>query len=114
MAWAGSLLVLVHAGIHFNAWLAWLATWAMLINVCSGLTGKYLLQSARKRFATTQARLRNEGVPEDEMEAHTYFDSITVDVVKKWRLVHVPISISFAVLALAHICVEVWYWGFRS
>jgi hypothetical protein len=25
MAWAGSLLVLVHAGIHFNAILAWLA-----------------------------------------------------------------------------------------
>ena len=25
LAWAGSLLVLVHAGIHFNALLAWLA-----------------------------------------------------------------------------------------
>jgi len=25
MAWAGSLLVLVHAGIHFNAILGWLA-----------------------------------------------------------------------------------------
>ena len=28
MAWAGSLLVLVHAGIHFNAILGWLAIWA--------------------------------------------------------------------------------------
>jgi hypothetical protein len=25
LAWLGSLLVLVHAGIHFNAWLGWLA-----------------------------------------------------------------------------------------
>jgi hypothetical protein len=25
MAWPGSLLILVHAGIHFNAVLAWLA-----------------------------------------------------------------------------------------
>jgi hypothetical protein len=30
MAWAGSLLVLVHAGIHFNAILGWLAVLAML------------------------------------------------------------------------------------
>jgi hypothetical protein len=114
MAWVGSLLILVHAGIHFNAWLAWLATWAMLINVCSGLTGKYLLQSARKRFAATQTRLRETGISEDEIEARTYFNSITVDVVKKWRVVHVPISLSFAVLALSHIGVELWYWGFSS
>jgi hypothetical protein len=39
MAWAGSLLVLVHAGIHFNAILGWLAVAAMLVNVGSGLTG---------------------------------------------------------------------------
>jgi hypothetical protein len=114
MAWAGSLLILVHAGVHFNAWLAWLATWAMLINVCSGLTGKYLLQSARKRFEATHARLRASGISEDEIEARTYINSMTVDVVKKWRVVHVPISLSFAVLALAHIGVELWYWGFRS
>ena len=50
MAWAGSLLVLVHAGVHFNAILGWLAVWAMLVNVGSGLTGKYLLQRSRKRL----------------------------------------------------------------
>jgi hypothetical protein len=36
LAWAGSLLVLVHAGIHFNAWLGWLAVGAMVINVAAG------------------------------------------------------------------------------
>lgn len=44
MAWAGSLLILVHAGIHFNAILGWLAIGAMLLNVASGLTGKFLLR----------------------------------------------------------------------
>ena len=47
LAWVGSLLVLVHAGIHFNALLGWLAIGAMLVNVTSGLTGKYLLKRAR-------------------------------------------------------------------
>jgi hypothetical protein len=114
MAWAGSLLILVHAGIHFNAWLAWLATWAMLINVTSGLTGKYLLQRVRKRFAATQTRLRQAGVSESDIDERTHFNSLTVDVVRKWRVLHVSMSFSFAVLALAHIGVELWFWGFRS
>jgi len=47
-AWLGSLLVLIHAGIHFNAILPWLATVAMGINVISGLVGKMLLQRSRE------------------------------------------------------------------
>ena len=43
LAWIGALMVLVHAGVHFNAILPWLALGAMLVNVASGLTGKYLL-----------------------------------------------------------------------
>lgn len=44
LAWAESLLLLVHSGIHFYAILAWLAVLAMLINIGSGLKGKFLLQ----------------------------------------------------------------------
>jgi hypothetical protein len=38
--WLGSLMVLIHAGIHFNAILPWLATIAMGVNVISGMVGK--------------------------------------------------------------------------
>ena len=63
MAWAGSLLVLVHAGIHFNAILGWLAVWAMLINVASGLTGKFLLQRARAAgWSEARQRMRQQGL----------------------------------------------------
>jgi hypothetical protein len=113
LAWAGSLLVLVHAGIHFNAWLAWLATWAMLVNIVSGLTGKFLLQKARARLANTQTRLRAEGLSEPDIDEQTHMDSFTVDIVKKWRVVHVPIALAFAVFATSHILVELWYWGFK-
>ena len=56
MAWAGSLLVLVHAGIHFNAILGWLAVLAMLVNVARGLTGKFLLDRARRRLEEAEQR----------------------------------------------------------
>jgi hypothetical protein len=63
LAWLGSLLVLVHAGVHFNAILGWLAVWAMLINVGSGLTGKFLLDRARRRLEEARQRMRARGLP---------------------------------------------------
>ena len=62
LAWVGSLLVLVHAGIHFNALLGWLAAGAMLVNVGSGLTGKFLLQRSRQRLDETRERMRARGL----------------------------------------------------
>jgi hypothetical protein len=41
-------MVLIHAGIHFNALLPWLATVAMAVNVVSGMVGKLLLERSRR------------------------------------------------------------------
>ena len=113
MAWAGSLLILVHAGIHFNAILAWLAVWAMLVNIASGLTGKFLLQRARKRLEETTQRLRAQGLSSAEREDRLYWDSLTFDAVKQWRTVHYPITLAFAVLALDHIVSIFLFWGWK-
>jgi hypothetical protein len=113
LAWAGSLLVLVHAGIHFNAILAWLAVWAMLINIASGLTGKYLLGRSPDRLEANRARLRTRGLSPEALDEHTYWDSLTFDVVKAWRVVHLPITLAFAVLALAHIIAICMFWGWK-
>ncbi len=113
LAWAGSLLVLVHAGIHFNAILAWLAVWAMLINIASGLTGKYLIDRSRLRLDATRARLRAQGLSPAALEEQTYWDSLTFDAVKAWRVVHLPITLAFGVLALAHIIATCLFWGWN-
>ncbi|ABD68250.1 hypothetical protein Rfer_0498 [Rhodoferax ferrireducens T118] len=113
MAWLGSLLVLVHAGIHFNSILAWLAVVAMLINVASGLTGKFLLDRSRRRLEEARQRMRQHGLAADELDEHLYWDSLTFDAVKQWRSVHFPITLAFAVLALAHIMAVFLFWGWR-
>ncbi len=113
MAWLGSLLVLVHAGIHFNAILAWLAVAAMLVNVGSGLTGKFLLDRSRRRLEEARAHLRGRSVPEAGLEERLYWDSLTFDVVKRWRVIHFPITIAFAVLAAAHIVAVCLFWGWK-
>lgn len=113
MAWLGSLLVLVHAGIHFNAILGWLAVWAMLINVGSGLTGKFLLERSRRRLIEARKKLNEQGLPTEELEERMYWDSLTFDVVKQWRVVHFPIALAFAVLATAHIITIFLFWGWK-
>ena len=113
MAWLGSLLVLVHAGIHFNAILGWLAVAAMLVNVGSGLTGKFLLDRSRKKLEEAKQRMHQQGIPPEALDDKMYWDSLTFDVVKQWRVVHFPITLTFVVLALAHIIAIALFWGWK-
>jgi hypothetical protein len=113
LAWLGSLLVLVHAGVHFNAILGWLAVWAMLINVGSGLTGKFLLGRSRRRMEEARQRMHERGLNDQELEDRLYWDSLTFDAVKQWRVVHIPITLAFAVLATAHIVAIFLFWGWH-
>jgi hypothetical protein len=113
MAWLGSLLVLVHAGIHFNAILGWLAVAAMLVNVGSGLTGKFLIDRSRRRLDEARSRMRQQGLSAEELEERSYWDSLTFDAVRQWRLIHFPITLAFGVLALAHIVAVFLFWGWK-
>jgi len=113
LAWLGSLLLLVHAGIHFNAILAWLAVWAMLITVGSGLTGKYLLARSKRRLEATRKQMRDQGLTPAQLADRTYWDSLTFDMVKRWRVVHFPITLAFAVLAISHIVATFLFWSWK-
>lgn len=113
LAWAGSLLLLVHAGIHFYSILPWLAVIAMLINIGSGLTGKFLLQRARIRLKATAARLKAEGLGAIALERRLHSDNLTLEAVQQWRAVHYPISLAFAVLAIAHVASVYFFGGWK-
>ncbi len=113
LAWSGSTLILVHAGVHFNAVLAWLAVAAMTINIISGLTGKYLVQNAQRWLKQAKTDLRDQGHSESEIEQQLFWDSMAASLVRKWRTIHLPISLTFAVLALAHIIAVFVFWGWK-
>lgn len=113
MAWLGSMLVLVHAGVHFNAILPWLAVGGMLVNVASGLTGKYLLRRARQRLLAVKTRLQQGGKSESEIEQAVFWDAIAVDVMMQWRAVHFPIAFLFGALAAGHVLSIFMLWGWR-
>lgn len=110
-AWLGSLLVLIHAGIHFNAILPWLATVAMSVNVVSGLVGKLLLGQSRRHVQGEREDLQLRGFSRFEVEQALFWDAVTLDAMTKWRKVHIPIFIVFVILALGHIISIFLFWG---
>jgi hypothetical protein len=112
-AWLGSLLVLIHAGIHFNAILPWLATVAMSVNVVSGMVGKLLLDRSRLHVQERRKDFVQRGLTKTEVEQAVYWDAITLDAMTQWRKVHIPIFIIFAVLAIGHIVSIFLFWGWR-
>ncbi|WP_323001932.1 hypothetical protein [Denitromonas sp.] len=109
--WLGSLMVLIHAGIHFNAILPWLATIAMGINVISGMVGKMLLARSREHVQSQREHYQLRGLSKSEVERAVFWESVTFDAMAKWRKVHIPIFIVFAVLALGHIISIFLFWG---
>ncbi|HET9952008.1 MAG TPA: hypothetical protein VFS09_09465 [Candidatus Eisenbacteria bacterium] len=95
LGWSGALLVTVHGGVHFYALLPWAALAAMLIVVASGMTGGVLLRRAL-------AVVRERGA-ETSDDWRLLLDAATVDAMKRWRSVHMPLNAVFLVLSLAHI-----------
>ena len=109
--WLGSLMVLLHAGIHFNAILPWLATVAMGVNVISGMVGKLLLGRSREHVLGQRDHYQLRGMSREDIERAVFWDAVTLDAMTKWRKVHIPIFIVFAVLALGHIFSIFLFWG---
>ncbi len=67
LAWVGSIMLLVHAGIHFNALIPWLAILMLLIAVGSGLVGKFLLKQANETLKEKKQYLITEGNSKEEL-----------------------------------------------
>lgn len=113
LTWMGALLVLVHASIHFNTILPWLAMIGMEINVLSGLVGQRLLHRSRQHLLELEEKYSLSGMSKEDIEKEVFWDSVTYDLMAKWRTVHFPISLAFAVLTLGHIVSIFVFWEWR-
>lgn len=110
LGWVGTVAVLVHGGVHFNAFLPWAALAALVVVVASGLTGRYLLDDARASLASRAAELEAAGRTAPEIEAELLAHAVLVEAMKRWRKVHMPITMVFAGLALVHVAVTLVFW----
>lgn len=110
LGWLGALFILVHAGIHVHALLPWLATVAMLLVVASGFVGKLLVRRASESLAQNRQALGRAAEPDAALERRVLLDALTVDTMKKWRVVHMPLNATFVVLSLVHVVTVLVWW----
>lgn len=103
LAWIGSIMLLVHAGIHFNSLIPWLAILMLLITVASGLVAKFLLKKSNENLKQKRQFMIAEGIDKEDVDRKLFLDSITVDWMKKWRLFHMPITLLLVIFSLIHI-----------
>jgi hypothetical protein len=113
LTWIGALMILVHAGIHIYTILPWLALIAMVVNVISGMTGKYLLDRSRRFLAEKKEVYLKQGLSDDAIEKKLFWDATALDLMKKWRAVHLPITLVFAVLGITHILSIFLFWQWK-
>lgn len=109
--WLGSLMVLIHAGIHFNAILPWLAAVAMGVNVISGMVGKLLLDRSRRHLQGQREHYALRGLSRAEVDQALFWEAVTFEAMNQWRKVHIPIFVVFAVLSIGHIVSVFLFWG---
>jgi hypothetical protein len=100
LGWLGTLLILVHAGVHFEAIVPWLAVGMILIVVASGFVGRHLLARAR-----ASANLRSRSTGDAEL-----LDLLMVEALKRWRAVHLPLTAALAALVVVHVAAELLLW----
>lgn len=109
LALSGSIMILVHAGIHIHAVLPWLAVLMLLINVISGLTGKHLLARANQTLRDRKKEMKALGESEEEIKSDVFLDAIIMDSMKNWRKVHLPITYFLVLLSLIHIVTAILF-----
>lgn len=103
VAWSGSVLILVHAGIHLHAILPWLAVIFMLINVASGLVGKFLLKQSSDGLAVRKKEMMDRGMTSEEVDRAVFYDAVAIGWMRQWRVIHLPIAFLFGLFSLLHI-----------
>lgn len=110
LGWLGAVLIIVHGGIHFNAIIPWIALFAMMIVVGSGLTGKFLLAASKEELKGVRKELSDSGMSEEEIEKEVLFRSLLVKKMQNWRKVHMPLTMILAAFALLHIVMTLIFW----
>jgi hypothetical protein len=125
----GPLIIFVHAGTHFHAWVPILALVTMVLVVMSGIVGQALHYWAFRMLYERRQQLVFEGMTEDVIEArlhdlaleeealrwwrclHNPFLALQEEALRWWRCLHNPLAWSFVALVLLHIGGAVFFGG---
>jgi hypothetical protein len=103
VGWTGTLMILVHSGIHFNALLPWMATGLIMVVTASGHVGQYLVRRIREEVKQKKQQYGITGDRVEALEQQQYWDAVTIRAFDKWRFIHMPLVTFLVVLTILHV-----------
>ncbi|MDH5699028.1 MAG: hypothetical protein OEZ41_03600 [Nitrospirota bacterium] len=108
----GPLVVFVHAGVHFHAWVPIIALIAMVLVVMSGITGQALHYLAFRTLYERRHEVVVEGMTEEAIDAHLHDLALQEETLRWWKCLHGPLTWSFVSFTLLHIGGALFFGGF--
>ena len=108
----GPLIIFIHAGAHFHAWVPILALIAMVLVVMSGITGQALHYLAFRTLYERRHESAFEGMTEEAIDAHLHDLALQEETLRWWKCLHGPLTWSFVSLTLLHIGGVLYFGGF--
>lgn len=107
----GPFLIVIHAGVHFHAWVPILALLAMLIVTASGVVGVAVHRKAVGLLKNQRQKLLAEGLSPQAVEDTLFALAAEEKSFRVWQMIHVPMVSLFLVLATAHILGAFYFGG---
>lgn len=108
----GPLIIFVHAGAHFHAWVPILALLAMVLVVMSGITGQALHYLAFRILYERRHEMAFEGMTEEAIDARLHDLALQEETLRWWKCIHGPLTWLFVSLTLMHIGGALFFGGF--
>ncbi len=107
----GPVLILVHSGAHFHAIVPILAMGAMALVVISGIAGQAIHMLALRALSRQRRQFLEAGLDPDSIEARLDELATQEEVFRWWRVIHAPLTLTFAVLVLLHVAGTLYFGG---
>ncbi len=108
----GTFVILVHTGTHFKALVPISTLFLMSVAFISGLVGKFVYNNAREELKVKKSELSREGLGADEIEERLWSLTVASGALSKWRKLHKPVIVLFALMVVYHAVSALYYRGF--
>ncbi|MBF0430885.1 MAG: hypothetical protein HQK83_06375 [Fibrobacteria bacterium] len=98
----GIFTLIIYAFMGSNIILSWSIILASFIIVGSCITAKIILQRTSRELVKRTREYILKDMNAKEINDKLYWDSISTKSIKRWRLVHIPMNIILALLAIVY------------
>ena len=99
----GPVLIFLHAGAHFHAWVPILALISMMLVVMSGITGQAIHYLAFKMLYERRHQLADRGMSEEAIDAHLHDLALQEETLRWWKCLHGPLTWLFVTMTIMHV-----------